>query len=189
MRTKYRLLSAGFVLMCVSGIARAEDQVVVRFDPPLMTVQVGDPVVIDLVADLTTPVVGWGLDLLMDPVGPLGASLPPVIGASWIPAPAVDGDGLAGLAFPNSVSGLNVRLATLAFTARDLGVVNLSALFTSGDLTEGFALDPTGFATVRFESATITIIPEPSTFALGVLALGCVGLSRRRGACRARSRD
>ena len=37
--------------------------VTVRFDPPAQIVQVGDYFTVNLVADFTLPVVGWGLDV------------------------------------------------------------------------------------------------------------------------------
>jgi len=49
------------------------------------------------------------------------------------------------------VSGPGVLLATLTFHADAIGEVDLNASVTPGDPWEGFALDPSGFATLAFE--------------------------------------
>ena len=91
--------------------------ITVRFDPPDETVGLGDVFTMDIVADITDPVIGWGLDLaIVDPtiVSTVGA---PAVGPDWFGAFAPDGDGLVGLAFPNSVSGNSILLATTPFSA------------------------------------------------------------------------
>jgi len=42
-------------------------------------------------------------------------------------------------------------------------------------LTEGFPLDPTGFADVTFEGGHVRVIPEPTTMIL-LAMLGLLGL-------------
>lgn len=156
-------------------------QVTVRFDPPTKTVDRFDVFTIDLVADITEPVVGWGLDLTLDPAGIISLSGPPALGPSWLSAFASDGDGLAGLAFPDSVADVGVVLATLSFTADAVGQADLLAGYSLGDLAEGFPLDPGGFASVAFEIGHVMVVPEPAMIVL--LAGGLFGLRCRRGRC------
>jgi len=103
-----------------------------------------------------------------------------VIGPAWDPAFAPDGDGLAGLAFPDGVSGQDILLATVTVQGLAPGVWTMaSGNSYPADLTEGFALDPTGFEQVVLEDfAAITVLPEPT--ALALLALGGLVVLRRR---------
>ncbi|MFH1108167.1 MAG: cohesin domain-containing protein [Planctomycetota bacterium] len=164
-------------LVCLGGAARGG--LIVRFDTPERTVGLGDVFTIDILADVGDPLVGWGFDLSFDP-SILSLVDSPAIGPRWIPASAPDGDGLAGLAFPDSVSGAGVRLASVTFSAVTLGETGLTMSTTAGDLTEGFALDPTGFAQAVFESAHVFVVPEPATGLLCAIVLSIIGLRARR---------
>lgn len=149
-----------------------QEEVCVRFDPASTVVGVGDTFSVNIVADMATPVVGWGLDFAAVTPPVVSIQAPPTIGLIWLAAHATDGDGLAGLAFPNSVVGDGVVLATLHLHADTLGQTDLQLSTTLGDLTEGFAKDPSGFATVGFELGHVAVVPEPSIgFALATLAL------------------
>lgn len=167
-----------FALVCICGTGRGE--LVVRFDPPQRTVGLGETFSIDILADISDPLLGWGLDLSFDPsiLAQLGT---PGIGPQWISAFAPDGDGLAALAFPESVSGMNILLASVTFSAAALGETDLMLSTTPGDFTEGFALDPTGFAEPGFHSAHVVVVPEPATGFLAVIALSSIGLATRCG--------
>jgi len=159
-------------LVCFGGPARGS--LVVRFDTPERTVGLGDDFTIHILADVGDPLVGWGLDLSFDPsiLSWVGS---PAIGPRWFPGSAPDGDGLAGVAFPDSVSGAGVVLASVTFSALTFGETDLRLSTTPGDLTEGFALDPTGFAQPVFESAHVFVVPEPSAGVFGVLVLLIIG--------------
>ncbi len=185
-RSQLAATAAALLLIVSSAGASLVTDVVVRFDPPIQTVNINDVCTVDLIADNTAPVVGWGLDVGLSV--PSIASIftaPAVAFPPWVAAAAVDGDDLAALADPlaptnGSVSGTGILLATLTFQADAQGTTDLLAGTTPGDLTEGFPLDPTGFATLSFEPGQVTVIPEPGT--LGSLL--CAGLmlmrSRRR---------
>lgn len=187
---KWRLmlstLAGAMVALSAMGPRADASLVVTRFDPPSQTVVLGDTFTVNIVADIDMPVVGWGLDFVPLPPGVISLIGPPAIGADWLSAFAPDGDGLAGLASPlppidGSVSGIGIVLATLSFSADAIGTTNVVASITPGDLTEGFALDPTGFATVTFQPGLVTVIPEPSSMLL--LMLGGVMLLYRRRWC------
>ena len=68
------------------------------------------------------------------------------------------------------MNGPGVLLATLTFHADAIGEVDLNASVTPGDPWEGFALDPSGFATLAFEPGHVIVTPEPAAAAL--LAVG-----------------
>jgi hypothetical protein len=171
-------LVVAFLLAAALPVSAGLVDVTVRFEPAERTVNVGDDFTVNVVADINPPVVGWGLDvnavtpMIISPVGL------PTIGSAWIPAYAPDGDGLAGLAFPDSVSGAGVLLATLTFHADAIGETDLLAGVTPGDGTEGFALDPTGSAITSFEPAHLIVIPEPATALLVCVLVG--PFARRR---------
>ena len=175
------MITLASVVLSALALPAAAGLVTVRFDPPEKTVNLGENFTVGLVADISDPVVGWGLDvsaLTRGIISPVGM---PVIGPVWVPAYAADGDGLAGLAYPSSVSGPGVLLATLTYHADALGEADLLAGVTPTDGTEGFALDPTGFATVDFQSGHIIVLPEPAAaMLLAAAGLSALGLRRRR---------
>jgi hypothetical protein len=161
--------------------APAIADVVAGFDPPVKTVLLGSgPFTIDIVADMSLPIVGWGLDLtVVTPSVADRTATPPVIGPDWNAAFAPDLDGLAGLRFPNGFTGHTV-LATVEFTPLALGSTDLLLSVTPGDLTEGFAIQPPPpglFDVYTFNLGQIVVTPEPS--ALVLLALAGLALRRR----------
>ena len=156
--------------------------VTVRFEPSEVTYYEEDLFTLDLVADISDPVIGWGLDLTIEDPLVLSLNGPPMIGPLWYEGYAPDGDGLVGLAFDTGISGNDILLATISLQAVTMGDTDLYASVTPGDLTEGFPLDPTGFADVTFESGHVIVIPEPAAVVL--LAAGgwlVVRFRRRRG--------
>jgi hypothetical protein len=163
----------------LDGAASATPMVAVL--PSATSVGVGESFSVDLVADLDAAILGWGLDLAVSGPATLDPG-PPGIGASWTPLAAPDGDGLAGAAFPVGVQGTGILLATLSFTATAPGTVLLQVEITPGDLTEGFALDPTGFAASPVLGSAEVSVPEPGSSMLVLPALAA--LRRRRQANR-----
>ena len=83
--------------MCLGQSAWAD--LIVRFDPANSTVEQWEIFDIDIVADISDPVLGWGLDLAFDDTILIQLG-DPAIGPLWQPAFAPDGDSLAALAFP-----------------------------------------------------------------------------------------
>jgi len=155
----------GFALGGLASAA-ADASVIVTVTPAAPSVNVGGTVVVDLVAQFAAPdlVLAWGLDLTLDAplVAPSGA---PVLGPTWLAFATPDGDGLGGVALAG-VTG-SQRLASLTLEGLAPGLVSLGLAVTTRDRTEGFALDPTGFASnVVFQGATLEVVPEPRAFAL-----------------------
>lgn len=170
------LLAAG--ALAASAAAATVDVYLVPQDS---VIGLGDTVMVDVYADISDPVLGWGLDL--------DATLPAIadktgnqsIGPAWNPATSIDGDDLAGVVpFPPvGVSGNGILLASVEFVGLSIGVTPLAVGDNyPDDLSEGFALDPTGFADVTYRGGSITVVPEPAAFAL--LALGGLEALRRR---------
>lgn len=174
-----KLLILSLVFFAVTEVTHAD--MTVWVDVPSAPVVFPEWFRVEIRADIPDPIVAWGLDLAFDDTI-LSLEGPPNIGSSFVEAFAADGDGLAALAFPTSVSGNDVLLATLDFRAIGIGTTDLWLSTTVGDLTEGFGLDPTGFAFVDFEhgSVTVTPIPAPAAVTLGVLGIGMVLLTQRR---------
>ena len=158
--------------------------VIAGFDPVDTSVGFNQTFWVDIVADIDveTPIVGWGLDLIVDdptiaaPTGNLDFTTGP-----WDAAFASDGDGLAGLNFPDGVTGQCV-LVSVEF--QSFGNVGTTVIGLGDDnptdLTEGFAIvpPPSGvFADVTYCCGSI-YVPEPA--ALTLLTLGGLALLRRR---------
>ncbi|MBI4582313.1 MAG: hypothetical protein HY718_21645 [Planctomycetes bacterium] len=176
------------LLLGASLASPALATVIVRFDPASSTRLPGDLFTVDVVADFgADSVIGWGIDVSYD-AQVIALTSPPTIGPYWQPAFAPDGDGLTAAADPfsdpdqnglyGSIGGDNVLLATLTFSAVQPGESPIVASITPGDLNEGFALDPIGFADVVYQPASVLVVPEPISICL-ILA-GLLAMRRRR---------
>lgn len=159
--------------------------VVVYVDPPTQTVPLGSPFSITLYADISDPSVGWGLDLVHSVAGVATQVGLPSIASPWLSVLAPDGDSLAALApiatpYHGRHSGTGVALATINFLATAVGTTDLTPAATSGDLTEGFANFPTGFAPLSFIDGEVIVTPEPTTLALLLAGAWAVSRHRRR---------
>ena len=182
----YRVALLAGVVALAGMNAGALGVVTVRLVPSDLSVELGEVFSIAIVADIPDAVVAWGLDLITEDetvLSPVGDSL---IGPLWIAGYAPDGDGLAGLAYPSSVVGNDILLATVTFSADALGETELLLsddnppphVSPPSDLTEGFGLDPTGFADVTYEPGHVEVVPEPATLIL--LAFGGLFALRKR---------
>lgn len=160
----------------ILGGPSASALVTVSLEPSSTIQPVGATFDVDVVADFSELIVGFGIDLTFDSAV-ITLDGPPLIGPDWFPAFAPDGDGLAGLIPGGPIAGNHVLLATLTFTADAIGVTDLIPGVTAGDLTEGFALWPSGFDSVVFQNGLVTVVPEPTTCAL--VFVGLVGLALR----------
>ena len=158
----------------------AQAAVIVRAVASSASVAPGGMLTVELRAATDQPLLGFGLDLLFDG-SVLSVATAPVIAAPWDALNAPDGDGLAGVVFPNGISGSDLLLATLTFSALAPGATTILPGFSAGDLTEGFPLDPSGFASdVSFVGAEVVVVPEPSSAALFGSALAALALARAR---------
>ncbi|MFQ5413113.1 MAG: hypothetical protein ACE5E6_01510 [Phycisphaerae bacterium] len=166
------------------------DLISVRAVPSTPAVQVGDVFTVKIFADIPVGIIGWGLDLGFD--GALlshDATTEVAIGPSFLPFSGPDLDALGGLVpFPGSLTGLtgvDVLLATMTFTALDVGTSVLGLGYTIGDPTEGFAAAPV-FPPVSIELeftdgiVTVTPVPAPGAALLGLVGFGFIGKMRRR---------
>ena len=173
---RIRLLALS--LLASLWAAPAGAAVIARVIAPA-SVGIGAQFDVELRADLGDPVLGWGLDLGFDPAIVQRVSAP-TIGPDWFAVAVSDGDGLAGVA-AGGLTG-DRRLAVVRFQAIALGSTSFVLSDTLADLSEGFALDPAGFAAVQYQSASVNVVPEPGTALL--TALGLAGLAAgRRYAC------
>lgn len=174
------------MLVCLSlPVSGWASSVNVYFEQQASVVTVGDTFTVDIMADISVPVLGWGLDVTFDSMFLMGNGTP-TIGASWNAGVTQDKDGLAGATFPLPVSGHNILLATLSFEAIAPGMFDLSLGITENDFSEGFALTTPGqFAEVAFQAGSITVNnPVPIPGAVWLLGSGLMGFGfhrRKRG--------
>lgn len=184
-----RLAQLFAVALCMLlATPTANASVIVSVVPAQQTVNIGDTFSVQIIADMSLPIVGWGLDFDVVDDSIVSIVTTPTIGPLWFGVGTPDGDGLAGLAFPNPVSGNGILLATIQLLADEFGETDLLLSYTSGDLTEGFALQQPGqFDSVEFIGGHVTVVPAPG--ALVAVLVGCGGLitrhGRRRFNCRA----
>ena len=172
------VISFGFALACLVPAA-AGASVIVTVTPAAPSVSVGGTVTVDVVAQFGAPdaVLAWGLDLTLDPAL-AGVSGAPVLGPSWLAFATPDGDGLGGVAL-EGLTGTHL-LASLTLEGLAPGLLSLGLAVTVRDRTEGFALDPSGFATgVVLQGAMLEVVPEPRGLA-GLAACAAALIAARR---------
>ena len=171
------------LLAALAASAPASASVIAYASPASSTQAQGANFQVSIYADFTLPagaagLLGFGLDLAYDH-DLITLTAPPQLGPGFTGFTGPDGDALGGIA-ANALPGGTLLLAILSFHADAPGTSPLNLSVTAGDLTEGFALDPTGFDSVEFVTAQVTIVPEPGTALLLGTSLATLALARRR---------
>ena len=172
---------AAVLLMLSFGLSSfaANATLMLSFDLDSNDIGLNDSFSVSLTAstdtDISNEVISaWGLDLNFDSSILSLDSL--LIGPSFMPTNN-DGDGLGGLVpfGQDAISGSDILLATLNFTAIGLGSTDLFTSSTLGDFNEGFY--NSFFLPVAYSDANTSImvkggseVPEPSAFLLMLLA-------------------
>ncbi|WDE12554.1 PEP-CTERM sorting domain-containing protein [Thalassomonas haliotis] len=179
-KTANKFFAAIFLMLsCSLSTFSANATLMLSFDLNSTDLNLGDAFSVNLLAstdtDINSEVISaWGLDLnFASSILSLDSLL---VGPSFMPT-NTDGNGLGGL-IPfgqDAVSGSDILLATLNFTAIGLGNTDLFTSSTVTDLNEGFY--NSFFQTVSHVDASTNIsvtgsseVPEPSTFLLMLLA-------------------
>ena len=181
MQVKLRTYCAILVVGTLA-LGSAWASITVSFNPVDSAItSLGGTALVDIVADIPEEdaILTWGLDL--DVANPAIADWTlDSIGGLFTPIGSPDGDDLGGLVpQPGNVWGTDILLATVEFTGFQYGVTAIDLSDDNPpDLTEGFGLDPSGFADVIYGSGTVTVTPEPS--ALSLMALAGLAILRRR---------
>ncbi len=142
------------------------------------SVTAGGTVEVAVLADIVSPVIGYGFNIVFD-----GALLR--LDSVSVPQPfvslasAVPGASVLALAYPNNAVGTDVVLAKAHFTSLATGSAQVNISVNPGDLTQGFAEMQVGaFAQFAVTPAQISItaeappsppspgpvVPEPTTF-------------------------
>jgi hypothetical protein len=182
-------LGALFALLAGIGLATPPaEAVVLKFQPSAATVNVGDDVTIDMLADIgdDEPVIGFDLNVGFDPS--IASLVNVAFGSAWDPVGSFwdGGTWLLGIApydfdaFAQTVvTGDDVLLASLTFSGDAKGITEVTALLDG--LTNGFYLLPTDddpFPVVGAEvtPGSLQAVPEPATLALLLPGLVGVGL-------------
>lgn len=166
--------------------------------PSETTIEIGDALQVDLIAELTTgeSLLSWGLDFSFSP-SILSMTTDPVVNAAlWNPSStgAPDGDGLngffnlSGMMPAGSPSGSDFLLASLFFIAIDDGTSDLIAGYDQYPFEGFFAGFGGQINQIDFQTSSLTVnpsggapVPEPATFLLlGTGLAGVLGFRRIR---------
>ncbi len=181
-------LALAAALACVAP--QADAAVTMRFVPSAATVNVGQTIAFDLLADIDEPVIGFDFEVMFDPL--LATLTDVTFGSAWDPFSMAIGAELIGLApfdptlGQQTVNGDDVLLATLSFSGNAPGITALNVSFSG---VQGFYLEPDPNGTDPFprvqdvttQAGALQVVPEPATLALLLPAVfGAGWLSRRR---------
>lgn len=186
MRTIHSLHLVMLTAGVVAGTPAAHAGVIVNILPSDQTVNIGETFTVDIVASMSEPVLGWGMVFSIQNPEIVSINGTPAAASPWFDTtqPYFDGWLLGGLAFPEPISGADILLATLSFTATAFGESDLELSINPESLRQGFALGPpwpTGtmdFVQINF--GHVNVIPTPG--ALILMAVGTFATIRRRRA-------
>jgi len=153
-------------VMCVlvSAPMVLAQPITVSLAPSSSQVLVNDTFDIVISAILPDEIIGFGFDLLFDDA--LVQVTGTQIADPFVPLHTPDGDGLAGLSYPNTVSGTNINLATVSLLALSPGLADISIGVTPGDLTEGFS-GTTSYLDFVANPTSVEIVSDTPLAALG----------------------
>ncbi|WDE06088.1 PEP-CTERM sorting domain-containing protein [Thalassomonas viridans] len=182
---------AAVLMMLTFGLSTfsANASLMLSFDLDNNDLAQGDAFSVELLAstdtDISSEVISaWGLDLNFDSnILSLDSLL---VGPAFMPVNN-DGDGLGGLVpfGQDALSGANILLATLNFTAIGSGTTDLFTSSTFGDFNEGFY--NSFFQPVGYSDATTSItvsggseVPEPGALLLMLLATAALVTFRKK---------
>lgn len=175
---KWKAVSAAALLALVAAVPASATVTLHFVQQNTVIPTVGGTANVEIRADFTDAISGWGLDLNVSNPG-VADLLSFTIGPDWDPATdTLDDDLLAGLSesLTGVAAGSNILLATLTFQANGIGSTPISLSVNNED--EGFVLaDTIQLDATNFAAGSI-IVPEPASLAL--VALGGLALLRRR---------
>jgi len=187
--TSFHRILVPLLLVAVLGTTRPADaeSIVVSFVPSAATVDLGEQFTVDVIATIPagSNLVSWGMDAVYDDMA-LGhdPAADVAIGAAFTSAfgPVGDGDGLLGvtLAPDPPADGGSFVLATLTFTAHELGMTEIGGTFDMDDPFEGFFGVGGGPLPADFGSAMVAVVPLPPAVLAGGLGLAIAFMLRRK---------
>jgi hypothetical protein len=174
MNRHMRLACIALTLGLLAGTTTAD--VLVDILPSELTINVGESVTFDIVADMSLPIMGWELDLSIADPTVASVAAPPIVAPPWSPVSS-DGDGLGGIVFPTSVMGDDIALATISIQGDAIGDTIIDVSTNAPD--EGFLIDAFaggGMDTWTSNATMLHVVPEPAVPTL----MAMVGLLLRR---------
>lgn len=181
-------LLLSFILFAGLSVAN----IIVDILPQGSPIGIGQTTQVTFSLSATDPILGWGFALEWDP------SILEIVSQSagplWFDVSNGTLGMLGGLAFPEGLAGDNILLAELTVKGVGVGTSRLSITVDPSDFSQGFALDPTGFAAFTVNPGALTVtgttaatVPEPS--AAGLLAFSLAAFAVRRRQVRRHSVD
>ncbi len=146
-------------------------------EPVNSEIQLSQTVTVKIYGEFSEPVISFGFHLDYDRTLLTLTGLTPASTFTALNSPHTDG--VAGLAYPDSLEGDRVLLATARFKANAVGTSEIDIAVTPNDPTEGFELASACDSEATLAPASVTIIdrpiPEPSSLLLLLAGVGVLG--------------